>query len=63
MPRTKGSFTLPLCGAPGRGRRRGRLVAVGALRREADGTGHLRAVYRRLGYSVAHTFASGPVNR
>ncbi len=84
------------------------LVAVGALMRQADGTGHLRgvsvhpaaagrglgrsvsaaltgralatgsgvatlgvyvdnaaavAMYARLGYRTAHTFASGPVNR
>ena len=88
-------------------RRSGALLAVGALVRQSDGTGHLRAVtvlpeargegfgrdlsaaltrralatgsgvatlgvytdndaaiaiYRRLGYAVVHTFASGPVS-
>lgn len=88
-------------------RSEGRLVGVGAVARQADGTGHLRAVtvlpslrgqglgtglsaaltaralagrsgvatlgvyvdndtavalYRRLGYAVVHTFASGPVS-
>ena len=105
-PRTRSPARDTAASRPGWASAPAGLVAVGALLRQPDGTGHLRAVtvlpecadvgsaaavgaaltrarfdggsgvatlgvyvdnapavaiYRRLGYEVAHTFASGPV--